>query len=89
MRIRIAAGLVALLASAGASAQPVPAGHQQHQAAAKHEHAKSGCCCDKHMREMMSMMHEMMKMHPGMDMHQDMKAPTPEKASPPSDTHSH
>ena len=62
MRIRIAAGLVALLASAGASAQPVPAGHQQHQAAAKHEHAKSGCCCDKHMREMMSMMHEMMKM---------------------------
>jgi hypothetical protein len=94
MRIMIAAlGAVLLLGARAASAQPAPAGHEQHHTAgAKPESAKDKCCCEKDMAEMKSMMAEMMKMHQGMMqpgmMQPGMKMPMDGK-TPSADKHKH
>ena len=62
----IAGGMV-LFATNAAFAQPTPPAHARHHAVAKKTAAAKRCCCEGEMREMMSMMHQMMKMH-GMKM---------------------
>ena len=84
-----AVGAALLLGTSAASAQPAPAGHAQHQHAAKHKPTtKSGCCCEKGMAEMKGMMAEMIRMHQGM-MQPGMKMPTDGKTTPRPDEHKH
>ena len=89
MRIIIAVlGAALPLGASAVSAQPAPAGHAQHHPAGVNpEAAKDGCCCEKDMAGMKSMMAEMMKMHQGM-MQPGMKMPM-EGKTPSADKHKH
>ena len=90
MKTIIAAlGGALLLGSGAANAQTAPAAHEQHQHAAPQAGPKEGCCCEKQMTEMMSMMHEMMKAHQAMGMQPGMKMPMQTKPPEATDEHKH
>ena len=73
------------LGASGASAQPAPAGHEQHQHPATDQAAmQGGCCCGKDMAEIKGMMAEMMKMHHEMMQH-GMKMPMDGKTTSPGE----
>lgn len=76
------AGGAMVIAASGASAQPMPQSHDQHQSAGQHQvDARSEkCCCEEMMRKMM------MKM---MQQHQGVGTATPKDSPQPDKEHAH
>lgn len=81
MKIVLTLAFAALLFGASAPAQAAPTAHQQHHPSASQAPATSDhCCCEAQMKQMMSMMHEMMQMH--QQMQGGMKMPMPMQQAP-------